>query len=108
MSEEKQINELANDINQHCADLAEIYCGATHCVACLANALYNAGYRKQITAKWLYEYTGECLDGTDAPLNYKCTLCGGLATDGFSYCHDCGAKMIGEISGLSSASEILK
>ena len=55
MSREKQVEEmeftevdiLANDINQHCADLAETYCGDTHCVACLANALYNAGYRKQ-------------------------------------------------------------
>lgn len=55
MSREKQVEEmeftevdiLANDINQHCADLAENYCGDTHCVACLANALYNTGYRKQ-------------------------------------------------------------
>ena len=55
MSREKQIEEmamtpldvLANDINQHCPDLKENYCGDTHCVACLANALYNAGYRKQ-------------------------------------------------------------
>jgi hypothetical protein len=52
---EKQIEEmamtpldvLANDIYQHCPDLAENYCGDTHCVACLAEALYNAGYRKQ-------------------------------------------------------------
>ena len=55
MSREKQIEEmtmtpldvLANDIYQHCPDLAENYCGDTHCVACLANAFYNAGYRKQ-------------------------------------------------------------
>ena len=51
---EKQIEEmaltevdiLANDINQHCADLAENYCGGTHCVACLAKALTDKGYRK--------------------------------------------------------------
>lgn len=42
---------LANDINQHCPDLAENYCGDTHCVACMANALYNAGYRKQ--SEWI-------------------------------------------------------
>jgi hypothetical protein len=41
------LDVLANDINQHCPDLAENYCGDTHCVACLANAIYNAGYRKQ-------------------------------------------------------------
>ena len=59
MSREKQIEEmamtpldiLANDIYQHCPDLAENYCGDTHCVACLANALYNAGYRKQ--SEWI-------------------------------------------------------
>lgn len=55
MSKEKQIEEttmtpldiLANDIYQHCPDLKDNYCGDTHCVACLANALYTAGYRKQ-------------------------------------------------------------
>lgn len=54
MSRDKQIDEmaftdvdiLANDINQHCADLAENYCGDTHCVACLAHALTEKGYRK--------------------------------------------------------------
>ena len=41
-----QLDVLANDIYQHCPDLKENYCGDTHCVACMANALYNAGYRK--------------------------------------------------------------
>ena len=40
------VDILANDINQHCPDLAENYCGGTHCVACLANALTAKGYRK--------------------------------------------------------------
>lgn len=55
MSREEQIEKtamtpldvLANDIYQHCPDLAENYCGDTHCVACMANGLYNAQYRKQ-------------------------------------------------------------
>lgn len=54
MEKEKQIEEmaltevdiLANDICQHCADLGENYCGDTHCVACLAHALTAKGYRK--------------------------------------------------------------
>lgn len=54
MSREKQIEEtaftdvdiLANDINQHCADLAETYCGDTNCLTCLAHALTKKGYRK--------------------------------------------------------------
>ena len=54
MSREQQIEEtaftdvdiLANDINQHCADLAETYCGDTNCLTCLAHALTEKGYRK--------------------------------------------------------------
>lgn len=54
MSRDKQIEGkvftdvdiLANDINQHCADLAETYCGDTNCLTCLAHALTNKGYRK--------------------------------------------------------------
>jgi hypothetical protein len=44
---EKQIEQIANDINMHCCSLAEQFCGETSCNACLTNFLYNAGYRKQ-------------------------------------------------------------
>lgn len=58
MSKEKRIEEMeftdvdiiANDINQHCADLAETYCGGTNCLTCLAHALTAKGYRKQSKA----------------------------------------------------------
>ena len=53
------VDVLANDLNQHCADLADNYCGDTNCVSCLAHALYNAGYRKQSeeeTIDYLYEF----------------------------------------------------
>ena len=54
MNNEKQIEEieltevdiLANDLNQHCADLAENYCGGLTCLSCLAHALTEKGYRK--------------------------------------------------------------
>ena len=54
MNKEKQIEEmaftdvdiLANELNQHCADLAENYCGGTTCLSCLAHALTEKGYRK--------------------------------------------------------------
>ena len=54
MNKKKQIEEmaltevdiLANDINQHCADLKENYCGGTNCLTCLAHALTDKGYRK--------------------------------------------------------------
>lgn len=64
MSRDKQIEEieisdvdiLANDINQHCPDLAENYCGDTHCVSCLAHALTQKGYRKASeVAKEIFE-----------------------------------------------------
>ena len=45
------VDLLANDINQHCPDLAENYCGDTHCVSCLAHALFNEGWRKQ--SEWI-------------------------------------------------------
>jgi rubrerythrin len=61
-----------------------------------AEALYNAGYRKQKEGEWAYEYTGNCLEGTDAPLDYKCSLCGEFATDQFGFCPNCGAHMKGE------------
>jgi hypothetical protein len=41
------LDVLANDIYQHCPDLTDNYCGDMHCCACLANALYNAGWRRQ-------------------------------------------------------------
>ena len=47
MSREKQIEEMANDLAQHCPDLVENCCGASSCVSCLVRFLHNAGYRKQ-------------------------------------------------------------
>ena len=42
----QDIDELANDINKHCIDLNENYCGSINCVSCLARALNKQGYRK--------------------------------------------------------------
>ena len=54
MNKEKQIEEmqltevdiLANDINTHCIDLSQTFCGGTSCTSCLAHALTEKGYRK--------------------------------------------------------------
>lgn len=48
MSKEKQIEEMANITKAHCE--LDNQCGSCHwetCNECLAEALYNAGYRKQ-------------------------------------------------------------
>ena len=122
MSEEKQIEKmemtpldfLANDICQHCPDLKENYCGDTHCVACLANALYNAGYRKQSEGEWITrhrhrggfrtvtvtdslgeKHTGTVDDRWECDDLY-CSVCGKISHDAFlNYCANCGAKMKG-------------
>lgn len=43
----EQIEEMANDLAQHCPDLVENCCGASSCLSCLTRFLHNAGYRKQ-------------------------------------------------------------
>ena len=49
MSKEKQIEEMAVDLYQidFCKHLEQEECNATTCDHCTAEALYNAGYRKQ-------------------------------------------------------------
>ena len=42
-----EIEEMANDLAQHCPDLVENCCGESSCVSCLTRFLYEAGYRKQ-------------------------------------------------------------
>lgn len=46
MNEEKQINELANDIAFICPDLADSGCMGYACAGCLARKLNEIGYRK--------------------------------------------------------------
>ena len=99
MSKDKQIEEmaltevdiLANDLNQHCADLAENYCGGTNCLACLANALYNKGYRKQSEGEW------EIVKGSHGKEIMVCTNCRHSQDlhSTFTYCPNCGARMKG-------------
>lgn len=93
MSREKQIEEMANDLAQHCPDLVENCCGASSCVSCLTRYLYNAGYRKQKEGEWL-DTGDEQLDKIYS--GYKCSVCGFIIC-GHSgkYCSECGAKMKG-------------
>ena len=79
------VDILANDINQHCPDLEENYCGDTHCVACLANALTAKGYRKERQGEWIKVLTG-----------FRCSLCNTHEARMTKFCPECGARMKGE------------
>lgn len=102
MKKEKQIEEMANDINKHCVDLSYTECGAINCTSCLANALYNAGYRKVEQGECEYCKTGgeKCQTCTEFYKNID-DRCSGY-DDGkcieytpVKYCFNCGAKMKG-------------
>ena len=97
MSREKQIEEMANDINKHCS-LAEQFCGETSCNACLTMFLYNAGYRKQSEGEWVDKPTGAY-----GRWQSWCSACGkhsgigGIESNRHKpFCPNCGAKMKGE------------
>lgn len=87
---EKHIEEMTKD-------LCDIECKGMKCNICdsygceyrmKAEALYNAGYRKQIEGEWLrYGYD-----------SMKCSLCGKVNTNynHNNFCPNCGARMKGE------------
>ena len=95
MSKEKQIEEMAKTICKHyntekCTKCGEYpYCS----VGLSAEALYNAGYRKQIEGEWIFKQTHYEAD------ECNCSICGQLMTTAkgvrMNYCPNCGAKMKG-------------
>ena len=93
MSKEKQIDEMAKLICNfpQCINYNSIgECKPTECqIADKAEALYNAGYRKQSEGEWIFqEYSmGHYVE--------KCSLCE-CEADMSNFCPNCGAKMKGE------------
>ena len=107
MSKEKQISEMTKDI-------CEMQYKGMKCAICdtgcdcrmFAEALYNAGYRKQSEGEWI-PYESESYGGNDETTWYKCSNCGkdayGRCWDDewysmpicSEYCPNCGAKMKG-------------
>lgn len=96
MSREKQIKEMANDINKHCCSLAEQFCGETSCNACLTMFLYNAGYRKQSEGEWVDNHCTNC---GMTPIGEETWTRHGETPPRFelfmSFCPNCGSKMKG-------------
>lgn len=88
---------LANDIYQHCQDLADNYCGDTHCVSCLSTALYNAGYRKQKEGRWVHKLTHSrsIPVSCDIICDQCCLSFYRFHGMNYKYCPNCGAKMKG-------------
>ena len=82
----KQIEEMAVDLCliDTCKHLPQEDCNKTNCAYCEAEALYNAGYRKQSEGEWkIWEshiYCSQCLVVQDR------------ATP---FCPNCGARMKG-------------
>ena len=90
MSEEKQIEEMAKVCTDKCKECHNEECRkSTQSQHCIAENLYNAGYRKQIVGEWkmkVYPIT-------------SCSVCGILRSveyqQGWNFCPNCGAKMKG-------------
>ena len=101
MSRDKQIEEMAFDLCRidTCKHLPQAECDKTTCAHCEAEALYNAGYRKQMVGEWIFK------EEKDA---FFCSLCDQEALIDASFkgidfviaelsdfCPHCGAKMKG-------------
>lgn len=50
-------------------------------------------YAEVVHGEWIYDYSGECVPGTDAPLCQKCSECGEYTVNEENFCPNCGAKM---------------
>lgn len=99
MSREKQIEEMAKATIKHCE--IDNQCGSCHwstCNECLAEVLYNAGYRKQSVGEW--KHPPYAPFGGSYEMK-RCSVCGykpDFDTDipYTKFCPNCGAKMKGE------------
>ena len=99
MRKEKQIEEIAKIIASTCyKSCLECNSEAIDGAACIevrsAEALYNAGYRKQIEGEWVLKF--ESTFPQYEPSKYQCSICGSVRTALYGYCPNCGAKMKGE------------
>lgn len=97
---EEQINEMAKHICNYCVETCgECDIEGKPCETAMeeAEALYNAGYRKQKEGEWRYNEECDC---------FVCSVCGNSALNNYrglsvnsNYCHNCGSKMKGATDG---------
>ena len=89
----EQIEEMAVDLCliDRCKRLPQEECNNTTCAHCEAEALYNAGYRKQKEGEWIkHGYKWRCSN-----CGSKINIDGTPIENGLYYCSKCGAKMKG-------------
>ena len=53
----------------------------------------KSDYAEVVHGYWIYDYSGECVSGTDAPLCQKCSECGEYTVNEENFCPNCGAIM---------------
>ena len=87
MNREKQIEEVRKDIFAAFGGYAKW----EEDWQSLAEAVYNAGYRKQSEGEWI-DCKSKMLWGETY---YKCSNCESRSPIRFNYCPNCGAKMKG-------------
>jgi hypothetical protein len=71
--------------------------GQCHNATAVAEAFYNAGYRKQVEGEWL-ERKGERWIGSEVCETYtyySCSICEGESLRRTNHCPNCGVKMKG-------------
>ena len=94
----EQIEEMAFDLCRidTCKHLPQEECNKTTCAHCEAEALYNAGYRKQKEGEWIEHIEKPDWLEDDVEVYYNCSVCG---TSHWSitspFCPNCGSKMKG-------------
>lgn len=85
----KQIEELAHVIRDGCTE-----CKRTTChELCVAQMIYNAGYRKLEEHEW--EEVAIVKSGEIVKRCYECPVCSALCDTNEPLCPACGAKMNG-------------
>ena len=91
MDKQKQIEEIARDIDEFCQkELGAVF--NDDILANFAEHLYNAGCRKQSEGEWIAKGT---MIRTPSAINYTCSLCGLKSARTTPFCPGCGAKMKG-------------
>lgn len=87
--------ELTLILRWNCTKISDKECESSglDCAACNAKAIYNAGWRKPIEAKWIpidrYLETLKCY----AVIGYTCSNCKTKVEEYTNYCAHCGALM---------------